>query len=160
VLFAKALGADKVVGISRKATKKEEVLKLGADSYIATDDDKDWAKNNARTLDLIICTVSSEKMPLDGYLALLKVKGTFIQVGAPDGGNLPPVNAFTLIMGGIKVGGSAIGAPHEIEEMLQLAADQKIKPWVEVRSMKDANQAIVDMEAGKARYRYVLANEE
>lgn len=81
VLFAKALGADKVVGISRKASKKDEVLKLGADKYIATDDDKDWQKENGRTLDLIISTVSSEKMPMGGYLSLLKVNGTLIQVG-------------------------------------------------------------------------------
>jgi D-arabinose 1-dehydrogenase-like Zn-dependent alcohol dehydrogenase len=30
---------------------------------------------------LIVCTVSSEKMPLNDYLSLLKTKGTFIQVG-------------------------------------------------------------------------------
>jgi len=81
VLFAKALGADKVVGISRKASKKDEVLKLGADKYIATDDDKNWDKENARTLDLIISTVSSDKMPMTGYLSLLKINGSLIQVG-------------------------------------------------------------------------------
>jgi D-arabinose 1-dehydrogenase-like Zn-dependent alcohol dehydrogenase len=43
--------------------------------------------------------------------------------------------------------------------MLQLAAEKNVKPRVEVRPMKDANQVIVDMEEGKARYRYVLANE-
>lgn len=158
VLFAKALGADKVVGISRKADKRDDVLKLGADQYIATDADADWAKHNAQTLDLIVCTVSSEKMPLEGYLSLLKTKGTFIQVGAPDGGKLPNINAFTLIGGGLKVGGSAIGSPAEIEEMLQLAADQKVKPWIEKRPMKDANQTVKDMVDGKARYRYVLEN--
>lgn len=41
VLFAKALGADKVVGISRKADKKSDVLKMGADEYISTDEDKE-----------------------------------------------------------------------------------------------------------------------
>lgn len=81
VLFAKVLGADKVVGVSRKASKKDEVLKLGADDYIATDDDSDWVAKNARSLDLIISTVSSEKMPLEGYLKLLDTHGTFIQVG-------------------------------------------------------------------------------
>ncbi|RDW67563.1 zinc-binding dehydrogenase-2 [Coleophoma cylindrospora] len=160
VLFAKALGADKVVGISRKAGKREEVLKLGGDQYIATDDDKDWAKKNIRSLDLIVSTISSEKMPLTDYLTLLKTGGTFIQVGAPDGGNLPPINAFTLIGNGIKVGGSAIGAPWEIKEMLQLAVDKKIKPMVEKRSLKDANKTVVDLAAGKARYRYVLVNEK
>jgi len=158
VLFAKALGADKVVGISRKADKRDDVLSLGADQYISTDEDKDWAKHNAQTLDLIVCTVSSEKMPLNDYLSLLKTKGTFIQVGAPDGGNLPAINAFTLIASGIKVGGSAIGSPDEIAEMLQLAVDKKVKPWIQKRSMKEANQAIIDMVDGKARYRYVLEN--
>ena len=65
-----------------------------------------------------------------------------------------------MIANGIKIGGSAIGAPHEIEEMLQLAADQKIKPWIQERPLKDANQVVVDFEEGKARYRYVLVNEK
>ncbi|KAG0647590.1 NADP-dependent alcohol dehydrogenase VII [Hyphodiscus hymeniophilus] len=159
VLFAKALGADEVVGISRKAGKKGDVLRLGADRYIATDDDKDWATSGARSLDLIISTVSSEDIPLDGYLGLLKVRGTYIQVGLPDGGKLPLVSAFLLIDNAIKIGGSAIGSPGEIEEMLQFAVDKNIKPWVEKRPMEDANQAIVDLQAGKPRYRYVLVNE-
>lgn len=81
VLFAKALGADRVVGISRKSDKKGDALALGADEYIATSDDADWATKNKRSLDLIISTISSEKMPLTDYLGLLKTKGTFIQVG-------------------------------------------------------------------------------
>lgn len=59
----------------------EQVLKMGADQYIATEEDKDWSKKNARTLDLIVCTVSSPKMPLSQYLRLLRTKGQFIQVG-------------------------------------------------------------------------------
>lgn len=43
--------------------------------------------------------------------------------------------------------------------MLQLAADKKVKPWVQGRPLADANQAIIDMAAGKARYRYVLVNQ-
>lgn len=160
VLFARALGADRVVGISRKGDKREDALALGCDEYIATGEDKDWETKHARTVDLIVCTVSNAKMPLTGYLGLLKVFGTFIQVGAPDSGELPPINAFTLIGSGIKVGGSATGSPStEIPEMLKLAADKKIKPWVQLRPMKEANKVVVDMEQGKARYRYVLENE-
>lgn len=62
VLFAKAMGADKVVAISRKADKKADALKLGADEYIATAEDADWSKKHSRSLDLIICTVSSAKV--------------------------------------------------------------------------------------------------
>lgn len=160
VLFAKALGADRVVGISRKQDKREDALALGCDEYIATGEEDGWEKKHFRSVDLIISTVSSAKMPLTGYLSLLKVHGTFIQVGAPDSGELPPVNAFTLIGTGAKIGGSATGSPStEIPEMLKLAADKKIKPWVQLRPLKDANQVVLDMAAGKPRYRYVLVNE-
>lgn len=63
-------------------------------------------------------------------------------------------------MSGIKVGGSGIGSPSEIKAMLDLAVEKKVKPWVQKRPLKDANQAIIDMEAGHARYRYVLVNEK
>ncbi|KAK2795961.1 hypothetical protein FQN50_009666 [Emmonsiellopsis sp. PD_5] len=158
ILFAKALGCDQVTAISRTNSKKSEALGgLGADKYIATDEDKGWAKAHARSLDLIICTVSSAKMPLESYLRLLKVGGEFIQVGAPE----EPFPAFRLwhLMGkGAKVGSSSIGSPEEIRQMLQLAADKKILPWIQERPMEDVNNALVDMHEGKARYRYVLVN--
>lgn len=78
----------------------------------------------------------------------------------PDGGKLPQITAFALILGGIKVGGSGIGSPTEIREMLLLAAERGLKPWVQQRPLSDANQAVVDMENGKARFRYVLVNEK
>lgn len=62
LLFAKAMGADKVVAISRKMSKKEDSLKMGADLYIATDDEPNWASENKRSLDLIVSTVSSTKV--------------------------------------------------------------------------------------------------
>jgi len=62
VMWAKALGAKHVAGISRKADKKDDVLKMGADEYIATDDDKEWAKHHAGKFDLLVSTVSSPKV--------------------------------------------------------------------------------------------------
>lgn len=44
--------------------------------------------------------------------------------------------------------------------MLQLAVDEKVKPWIKEVPMKDANQAIIDFEAGIPRYRFVLSNEQ
>lgn len=158
ILFAKALGADRVVAISRKANKREDALKLGADAYIATDEEPDWATHHAQSLDLIISTVSSSKMPIVQYSQMLRARGTFVQLGAPEDGALE-IPAFALIMKGIKLGGSLIGSPDEIREMLDLAASKKVKPWIEERPMKEANQAILDMGKGNARYRYVLVNE-
>ena len=84
VLFAKMLGADEVVGISRTSAKKEDVMKMGATGFIATDEDKDWATKHAKSLDLIVSTVSSPNMPIAEYLQLLRFRGVFIQVGAPE----------------------------------------------------------------------------
>ncbi|KAJ5337249.1 hypothetical protein MYU51_008497 [Penicillium brevicompactum] len=157
ILFAKALGADRVVAISRKSDKKEDALKLGADDFIATGEDKDWETKHASSLDLIISTASSSKMPIVGYCNLLRFRGTFIQLGAPEDGALE-IPAFALIVKGLKLGGSLIGSPDEIREMLALAAEKGVKPWIQERPMKDANQAILDMDNGDARYRYVLTN--
>ena len=159
ILYAKALGADKVVAISRSHAKRDDAKKMGVDDFIATNDDKDWATHHARSLDLIVSTVSSPHMPLEQYLMLLRTNGQFIQVGAPED-KLPAFNAFSLIAKGCKIGGSAIGAPHEIEEMLELTIQKKVKPWIQQRPMKDANQVVIDMDKGHARYRYVLVNEK
>jgi alcohol dehydrogenase (NADP+) len=98
-------------------------------------------------------------MPIDGYMRMLKVGGTLVFVGVPEEA-LPPLQLTPLIMNNIFLGGSAIGSPAAISEMLELAATQKVKGWVETRPLKEANQAVIDMENGKARYRYCLVNEK
>ncbi|KAJ9209327.1 hypothetical protein DTO166G4_9060 [Paecilomyces variotii] len=159
IQFAKALNCDRVVAVSRTSSKRDDAIKgLGADAFIATDEDKNWAKKNSSTLDIILCTVSSPKMPLSQYLRLLKLNGSFVQLGAPED-PLPPIRAGSLIMKGVKITGSNIGSPEEIRRMLELAAEKKVLPWVQTRPMEEVNEALVDMHEGKARYRYVLTNE-
>lgn len=95
-------------------------------------------------------------MPIDGYIALLKTGGTLAQVGGPE--EPIPLNCGALIYGNKRIAGSLIANRSRIVEALQLAADKAITPLVQVRPMAEANQALVDMEDGKARYRYVLVN--
>lgn len=154
ILFAKALGAE-VVGISRTNSKKEDTLTLGADAFAATAS-PDWHTPHIGTLDLIINTSSSEKSPLFEFLLMLKTHGTLVQIGAPEAP--VPVPTYLLAYGHKKIAGSLVGSPAEIREMLQLAAEKRVEPMVDLRPMSEANQAVVDMEAGKARYRYVLVN--
>ncbi|TNY20180.1 chaperonin 10-like protein [Rhodotorula diobovata] len=157
LLFAKALGAN-VTAISHSESKKADAEKMGATRFIATHSGKeDDFKPYARSLDLIICTTNDESMPILGYLSLLRPGGNLILVGAPEK-PLPPLPAFPFIMGNVHIGGSAIGSPKLIQEMLELAAKQGVKSWIEKRDIKDANQTVRDMKASKARYRYVLVN--
>ena len=80
------------------------------------------------------------------------------QVGAPED-PIPGFSCFSLLQKEIKIGGSAIGSPEDIREMLKLAVEKDVHPWIQTRPLKDANQAVVDMEKGLAKYRYVLVNE-
>ncbi|KAL9110299.1 MAG: hypothetical protein Q9187_008072, partial [Circinaria calcarea] len=159
VLFARALKCDRVVAISRRASKRADALKLGADLYVATADEPDWAVKHAHSLDLIVSTVSSADMPLNDYLKLLRTKGRFCQIGMPDD-PMPPLEVAGLIERGISIGFNDIGTVKEVEDMLRLAVKEDIQPWVEVRKMKDVNEVLREMGEGKARYRYVLANED
>jgi D-arabinose 1-dehydrogenase-like Zn-dependent alcohol dehydrogenase len=52
---------------------------MGATSFIATHgSDNSWAKENRRTLDLIIATTNDAKMPLLDYASLLKPGGHLV----------------------------------------------------------------------------------
>ncbi|KAI9043544.1 NAD(P)-dependent alcohol dehydrogenase [Aspergillus affinis] len=160
ILFAKAMGCDTVVGISRTSSKQADaVTGLGATGFIATSEEKNWARKHSRTLDLIICTVDAADMPLGGYLRLLKLDGTFVQVGAPEQ-PLPALTAWSLIQKSVKVTGSSFGSPEDIRLMLRLAAEKRVVPWIQKRAMREVNEALGDMHNGKARYRYVLENGE
>ena len=79
-------------------------------------------------------------------------------VGAPEE-PLPSFPAFPLLLNNVHIGGSAIGSPKIIKEMLALAAKQDIKSWITKRPLDDVNEAVKDQVASKARYRYVLVNQ-
>ncbi|KAE8450527.1 hypothetical protein EG329_006258 [Mollisiaceae sp. DMI_Dod_QoI] len=158
VMFAKALGAEIVAVISRSTARKADAQKMGADVFIATGEEPDWQNQHEKSLDLIVFTVNGPNMPLVGYLKLLRQHGQLIQIGATED-LLPQFDAHALIMKGVKIGGSLIGSPNEIEEMLQFAVEKIVRPWIEKGSMKDANQAVIDMGNGRARYKYTSVDE-
>ena len=157
VMFARALGADKVVAVSRGGNKRDDAAALGADACVATDEDEHWVRDNRGSLDILLSTISSSKAPVADYLALLRPGGVMIQVGLPEDGVFE-IPAVPLIRG-VRLTGSLVGSPGEIRDMLRLAAEKGVKPWVTTRPMSEANKAIVDMHEGKARYRYVLVND-
>lgn len=47
----------------------------------------------------------------------------------------------------------------ELAECLKFAGDHNIKAWVKRYPMAQANEAVVSMDKGEARFRYVLVNE-
>ncbi|KAK8859987.1 zinc-binding dehydrogenase [Apiospora arundinis] len=161
VLFARAMGADLVLAISRREAKREEALRLGAHDYLASEEGgKGWFKKYYGQLDLLISTVASAKAPIRAYLSLLKPRGTLVHVGNPDDGPFSINPPGALVARSLNFAGSCIGSAAEMREMLEFAAKHDLKPWVEERPMKEANAALRDLHSGKPRYRYCLVNGE
>ena len=65
---------------------------------------------------------------------------------------LPSFSGFALSANGVYLGGSAIGSPATIREMLAFAAEKQIKPWIVKRPMGEVNDVIRAFDADGARY--------
>lgn len=152
VLFAVAMGAEVTV-FSRSDAKKADALKMGAKHFVATT--PGFEKDLQREFDVIVCTSSSSKMPLDELLSTLDVGKKFVFVGMPEEG-LTNVTSQTLSGNGASLASSHIGCKTEALSMLKLAAEKNIKPWINVMPMKDAAKAIKAVEDGSVRYRTIL----
>lgn len=138
-LFSHALGAKTWV-ISRSHAKEADAKKLGADGFIATED-KDWNEPHRMTFDLIVNTAnSSEGFDLGKYLSLLNVHGKWISVGLPPGAG-QEVKSHMFMENGCFIGASHLGSRKEMLAMLNLAADNGIKPWVETIEISEAGLA-------------------
>lgn len=106
-----------------------------------------------------VCANYGIQIPLTEYLGLLKKGSSYIQVGLPDAEDgAYQLNGDMIVFNRLRFEGSAIGSPEELRDMLEFVAKHKVSGMIQERPMKDASQAVVDLEAGKARYRYVLVN--
>lgn len=157
ILFAKALGAE-VTAISRTRSKEKVAAELGADHYAATGD-KDFVEKFADTLDIVVNTGSSfSGSSVNDILKLLKPRGKLVFITAPPASEMITLSPFSLLLNNTSIQGSSIGPPSEIEYMLQLAADNNIKPWVETIDINEKNlgEAWKRTKEGDVRFRFTL----
>ncbi|WP_077796940.1 NAD(P)-dependent alcohol dehydrogenase [Streptomyces sp. JHA26] len=151
VKIAHAMGAEVTV-LSQSLRKKDDGLKLGADHYYATSDEKTF-QDLAGTFDVILSTVSA---PLDfgSYLGLLRTGGALVNVGAPE----EPIalNLFSLIGGNKTLAGSMIGGIAETQEMLDFCAEHGIGAEIELIAASEINDAYERVLASDVRYRFVI----
>ncbi len=151
VKLAHALGAEVTV-LSQTLSKKDDGLRLGADHYYATSDDKTFT-DLAGTFDLIINTVSAT-LPMDSYLSLLRLNGTMVNVGAPS--DPLSVHAFSLMGQRRSWAGSGIGGIAETQEMLDFCAEHGLGAEIEVISGDQIDEAWDRVVASDVRYRFVI----
>jgi len=150
VKLAHALGAHVTV-LSHSPKKRDDALRLGADDFIATQDESAF-KENAGRFDFIFDTVSAQH-DYNAYLNLLKRDGTMVLLGLPDPS---PLAAALLVFKRRKLAGSLIGGIRETQEMLDFCAEHGVAADVEVIPIDKINEAFERMLKGDVRYRFVI----
>jgi alcohol dehydrogenase (NADP+) len=91
---------------------------------------------------------------------MIDVHSRFVIVGLPDE-PLPGFNAMSLLGNGVVLGGSHVDSEKKCIQMLQLAANKGVKPWITQLPMSDAKKAVeaVNMNDLKGKYRFMLTQE-
>lgn len=145
--FARALECE-VTAVSRDPSKERDATRFGAHAFTV-------GVPPRGVFDLILNT-GHFAPDMEVFLAALRPKGVFCQLGASSGALEVP--STRLIVGRHTVCGSAIGAPGVIREMLELAAARDIQAQVEVVPMREVNEALGRTRRNEARYRIVLGN--
>ncbi|KAF2668665.1 GroES-like protein [Microthyrium microscopicum] len=156
VMFAAALGAE-VTCISHSPDKKEDALKLGASHFVSSKD-KNWDEGLKYKFDFILNAADVLlDFDLTQYFGILKINGTFHNVGMPDHSIELKLQDFAST--GCYIGTSHIGNRPEMEAMLKLAADKKLHTWYETIDVsadgcKEAVERVKNND--RVRYRFTL----
>jgi uncharacterized zinc-type alcohol dehydrogenase-like protein len=151
--FAKAFGAE-VTAFSTSTDKEAEAKELGADHFVNTRDNG-ALKKIVGSVDLLISTVGADQ-DWQSLVNCLRPKGTLCIVGVPP--SPISIHAFPLIAGQRSITGSNTGSPHDLHEMLDVAARHGIKAITERFPMSKANEVLVKVKKNQVRYRAVLTN--
>ena len=151
VRFAHAMGAEVTV-LSQSLAKQADGTRLGADAYYATSDPVTFEALAGR-FDLIVNTVSVA-LPVDEYLALLRLDGALVMVGIPS--DAMAITADALVSQRRSFAGSGIGGMAETQEMLDFCAEHGIGAEIEVVSASQIDAAWDRVVASDVRYRFVI----
>ncbi len=151
--FARAFGAE-VTAFSTSKDKESEARSLGAHHFVNTRE-TNAIKKLAGSFDLLLSTVNADQ-DWAGYVTALRPKGALCLVGVPP--SPVSVAAFALVGGQKSISGSPTGSPHDLEQMLDVAARHNVKAVTERFPMAKANEAVAKVKKNQVRYRAVLAN--
>ena len=141
-----------VTGAAQGALLTETLPPPGADEVLISKNADEMAKH-AGSFDMILDTVSADH-DLNAYLALLKLDGSLVLVGAPP--NPMPVAAMSLLMPRRHLSGSLIGGIAETQEMLDFCGKHGIVCDIEIIRMQQINEAYERMLRSDVKYRFVI----
>jgi propanol-preferring alcohol dehydrogenase len=86
--------------------------------------------------------------------------GVLIAVGLPavSEGKMA-INPITLVLKGLRIVGSLVGSVEEMRELIQLAAEGKVKTHIgKTANLSEINQVLEDLENGTYTGRAIIDN--
>jgi uncharacterized zinc-type alcohol dehydrogenase-like protein len=151
IKIAHALGAE-VTLFTTSESKREDGLRLGAHHVVISTDAKAMAQY-ANQLDMILDTISNVH-DINAYLALLKMDGVMVLVGAPE---KPLSLKVDALMGPRRLlTTSLIGGLAETQEMLDFCSKHNIVSDVEIIPIQQVNEAYKRVLSQDVKYRFVI----
>lgn len=145
-------GAE-VYAFTTSENKRQDILSFGAKEVIVVDT-LDKLKPYAGTLDYMISTIPYA-YSLSDYAFCVKPYGHFTQVGQPINGEFKIDNA-KFFLSRVNFNASLIGGIPETQEVMDLCAENKIYPEIEIIKASEINDAWDKVVNKQARYRYVI----
>lgn len=155
VQYVKAKGHTVFV-LTRKEEKRHLAKQLGADEVIVTDGSFGKALADRGGVDIILHTSNSSQDASDALLGL-KPEGRLVSMGfAKDPIIIDPA---LFIAKQLQVIGSGQNHKSDLLDILELAAQGKIKPMVEIYPFENINVALERLKAGKVQFRALIRHE-
>ncbi|MCA6067984.1 NAD(P)-dependent alcohol dehydrogenase [Chryseobacterium sp. RG1] len=145
-------GAE-VYAFTTSESKRKDILSFGAKEVIVVDS-LDKLKPYAGKLDYMISTIPYA-YELSDYAVCVKPYGHFTQVGQPINGEFKIDNA-KFFFSRVNFNASLIGGIPETQEVMDLCAENKIYPQIEVIKAEEINDAWDKVVNKEARYRFVI----
>jgi alcohol dehydrogenase, propanol-preferring len=155
IQLAKARGAE-VIGIDIADDKLQLAQECGADVTVnaaMTQGYKEIKKISGGGAHVAMVT-SASRAAYETALRSLRRGGTLSVVGmAPE-----PISVSTvaLVSGEYKIVASAVGTRQDLREVLQIAAEGKVKCKIETRRLAEVNGVMSEMKEGRLLGRVVL----
>ncbi|MFX0028869.1 MAG: zinc-dependent alcohol dehydrogenase [Candidatus Hermodarchaeota archaeon] len=147
----------KVIGVDKGSEKLEIVKKIGADHAIDADEVGKFVQEKLGGVQASIVFAAN----ISAYnlgLKLLKVGGTLIGVGLPpfSEGSMA-LTPFDVIMRNLHITGSLTGTVEDMRELVQLAAEGKVKTHVgRTADLSEIGEVFEEMSKGKFAGRAVI----
>jgi propanol-preferring alcohol dehydrogenase len=155
IQLAKAKGAE-VIAVDVADDKLELARECGADIAVnaATAQAPREIKKATGGGAHVVMVTSGSRAAYETALRSIRKAGTLAIVGmAPEP---VPLSTVAMVSGEFRVVGSAVGSREDLREVLQLAAEGKVRCRVETRAFTEVDSVLDEMKNGQVLGRVVL----